>query len=185
MSNENIKLPELFFLKEKLIGKQLVEKSQTIATTSDIYSDQEALKDIDVSQKAYDVSCYLPVEEGTTGGLYFGITKIYPGKVGNEYFMTKGHFHINENSSEYYWGIEGEGVLILMDENRNVTAEKVVPGSLHYIPGGIAHRMANIGNEVFSFAACWPADAGHNYEEIANRGFAKRLMGINGVPTLI
>lgn len=185
MSIETIKTPELFFVNDKLIGKQLVEKSQSISTTSDIYLEQEALKEKDMNQKVYDVSCYLPAEEGTTGALYFGITKIYPGKVGREYFMTKGHFHINENSAEFYWGLEGEGVLILMDKNRKVTAEKVLPGSLHYIAGGIAHRMANTGNDVFSFAACWPADAGHNYEEIANHGFAKRLMDINGVPTLI
>lgn len=185
MINQKIKTPELFFLKDKLIGNQLVEKSQTIATTSDSYLDQQAIKKMDVRQKAYDVSCYLPVDEGTTGGLYFGITTIYPGKVGREYFMTKGHFHVNPNSAEYYWGIEGEGVLLLMDRSRNVTAEKVVPGSLHYIAGGIAHRMANTGDEPFVFAACWPADAGHQYEEIANHGFAKRLMDVNGVPTLI
>ena len=35
--------------------------------------------------------------------------------------------------------------------------------------GGVAHRVANTGNSVLSFAACWPSDAGHNYEEIANK----------------
>ena len=40
---------------------------------------------------AYEVSSFLPEQEGTPGGLYFGITYLHPGKVGNEYFMTKGH----------------------------------------------------------------------------------------------
>ena len=61
---------------------------------------------------------------------------------------------------------------------------KDMPGSLHYIPGGVAHRVANTGNSVLSFAACWPSDAGHNYEEIANKGFSARLVEVNGTPKL-
>ena len=55
---------------------------------------------------------------------------------------------------------------------------------LHYIPGGVAHRVANTGNSVLSFAACWPSDAGHNYEEIANKGFSARLVEVDGTPKL-
>ncbi len=117
--------------------------------------------------------------------MYFGITYLYPGKVGNEYMMTKGHYHANVDRAEFYWGLEGEGMLILMDGQRNVWAEHVFPGSLHYIPGGVAHRMANTGSSLFSFAACWPSDAGHNYAEIAENGFSARLMEVNGVPHLI
>jgi hypothetical protein len=36
--------------------------------------------------------------------------------------MTKGHFHAIENRAEYYWGIEGEGILLLMDKKRNTRA---------------------------------------------------------------
>lgn len=104
--------------------------------------------------------------------------------MGDEYFMTKGHFHQQEDRSEYYWGLEGEGMLILMDRERNTWAERMMPGSLHYIPGGVAHRVANTGNSVLSFAACWPSDAGHNYEEIANKGFSARLVEVNGTPKL-
>ena len=110
---------------------------------------------------------------------------MYPGKVGQEYYMTKGHFHAERNTAEYYWGIKGEGMLILMDSERNIWMERIFPGSLHYIPGGVAHRVANIGNETLSFAACWPSNAGHNYEEIALNGFSARLMDINGTPQLI
>lgn len=127
----------------------------------------------------------MPEQEGTPGGLYFGITYLHPGKVGNEYFMTKGHFHANIDRAEFYWGLEGEGLLILMDQLRRVWVERVFPGSLHYIPGGMAHRMANTGNTLFSFAACWPSDAGHNYREIADHGFAARLLEVDGKPQLI
>ena len=110
---------------------------------------------------------------------------MYPGKVGDEYMMTKGHYHASIDRAEFYWGLEGEGMLILMDEQRNVWAERVFPGSLHYIPGGVAHRMANVGSSLFSFAACWPSDAGHNYAEIAEKGFSARLIEVNGIPHLI
>ena len=76
------------------------------------------------------------------------------------------------------------GMLILMDRERNTWAERMMPGSLHYIPGGVAHRVANTGNSVLSFAACWPSDAGHNYEEIANKGFSARLVEVDGTPKL-
>ena len=63
------------------------------------------------NQLAYEVSSFLPEKEGTPGGLYFGITYLYPGKVGNEYMMTKGHYHANVDRAEFYWGLEGEGML--------------------------------------------------------------------------
>jgi glucose-6-phosphate isomerase len=99
--------------------------------------------------------------------------------------MTKGHFHACADRAEYYWGLEGEGMLILMDEQRRVWAERMFPGSLHYISGHVAHRVANTGSRTLSFAACWPSDAGHNYAEIAENGFAGRLICKNGAPALI
>ena len=35
----------------------------------------------------------------------------------------------------------------------------------------VAHRVANIGYSVLSFAACWPSDAGHDYQVILENGF--------------
>ena len=35
----------------------------------------------------------LDLPEDDAGVLQFGTTILYPGKVGDEYFMTKGHFH--------------------------------------------------------------------------------------------
>ena len=38
------------------------------------------------------------------GDLAFGCSIVYPGKVGDEYYMTKGHFHtILETGEVYYW----------------------------------------------------------------------------------
>lgn len=184
MEHKRILIPSLSFFQDELKGDGVLKSQRTLGELAGIFADKEAHARMPPDQLAYEVYSYLPVGEGTPGGLYFGITKLFPGKVGDEYFMTKGHFHQQEDRSEYYWGLEGEGMLILMDRKRNTWAEKMTPGSLHYIPGGIAHRVANTGSDVLSFAACWPSDAGHNYEEIANDGFSARLVEVSGNPQL-
>lgn len=185
MNTHTIQMPSVLFLKNLLVGKDMIKSSRVIKDLSGIFADKKALDLISPDTPVYDVYSYLPVAEGTPGGLYFGITHIYPGKVGSEYYMTKGHFHLASDRSEFYWGLEGEGMLILMDRERNTWCEKMFPGSLHFIPGNVAHRVANTGNSMLSFAACWPSDAGHNYEEIAQNGFNGKLSEINGVPQLI
>ncbi|WP_165021652.1 MULTISPECIES: glucose-6-phosphate isomerase family protein [unclassified Dysgonomonas] len=185
MSTSNIINPALFFADDNLIGDKVEKSVRRMKDLKGIFQDEAAFLQIQEEKLVYEVSSFLPVKEGTPGGLYFGITYLYPGKVGDEYFMTKGHFHANIDRAEFYWGLKGEGMLIFMDEQRKVWAERMFPGSLHYIPGGIAHRVANTGNQMLSFGACWPSDAGHNYEEIAQNGFACRLVDRNGVPNLI
>ncbi|MDH6306527.1 glucose-6-phosphate isomerase [Parabacteroides sp. PF5-5] len=177
--------PPLLFVRELLIGDEVEKSNRTLADLKDIFQDKQSYETIAPETLLYEVYCYLPEKEGTMGALNFGITHIYPGKIGLEYFMTKGHFHAQDDRAEYYWGIEGEGVLILMDRQRNTWGEKMFLGSLHYIPGGVAHRVANTGNTVLSFGACWPSDAGHNYEEIAQNGFSARLMEVEGIPQLV
>ena len=99
--------------------------------------------------------------------------------------MTRGHFHHEFISSEYYWCVEGEGMLILMNTDREIRAEKMRPGSLHYIPGNIAHRVANTGTGKLVFNACWTAEAGHDYETINQQGFSARLLEVEGKPQLV
>ncbi len=99
--------------------------------------------------------------------------------------MTKGHFHRQADRAGYYWCVQGKGMLILMDRNRNTWAEEMYPASLHYIDSNIAHRVAKTGKSTLIFSACWPSDAGHDYEEIAKNGFSARLVEIDNKPVLI
>jgi glucose-6-phosphate isomerase len=168
----------------RLKGDGITESEKKIKHLEGVFADENALRLLDPEFTVYSVQAHLPLKEGTEGGLYFGTTIIQPGKVGCEYFMTRGHFHASINRAEYYWGVQGEGMLILMDQARNTWAERMFPGSLHFIPGKVAHRVANTGNTPLIFGACWPSDAGHNYEEISNNGFSARLFDINGKPVL-
>ena len=187
MEKTSIDHPLVQFLNNsgELIGNPVNQSSRQIKDLAGVFATEKARENMDAEQLVYEVQLYLPVEEGTEGGLFFGNTTIYPGRVDQEYFMTKGHFHAIRDRGEYYWCIEGEGVLILMDENRNTWGEKMTPGSLHYIPGKIAHRVANTGANHLRFGACWPSDAGHDYDTIASHGFGARLLAIDQVPTLV
>ncbi|MDR1937123.1 MAG: cupin domain-containing protein [Tannerellaceae bacterium] len=178
--------PSLLFVRERLTGREVTKSHRKLEDLKDVFRDRQSCETMPPDTLLYEVYAYMPPDgERISGGLNFGVTHLYPGKVGQEYFMTKGHFHAREDRAEYYWGIEGQGVLILMNRERQTWGERMFPGSLHYIPGGVAHRVANTGNSVLAFGACWPSDAGHNYEDIARKGFAARLMEIDGIPQLI
>ncbi len=171
--------------KYSMTGEGIQNQKRTLKDLEGIFADHQAWRNMDPETLAYTVQAHFPVAEGTEGGLFFGTTNLMPGKVGNEYFMTKGHFHQKSDRGEYYWGVQGSGMLLLMSRDRRTWAQEMYPGSLHYIPAHTAHRVANTGSEVLIFGACWPADAGHDYEEIARNGFSARLVEINGVPELI
>lgn len=169
-----------------LSGSDLVTRQMRLGDLSGIFKDVEAYKRRDPQTLVYTVQAYMPVAEGTPGGLHFGTTVIEPGRVGEEYFMTRGHSHAQANRGEYYWGVQGEGMLILMNREREVWAERIKPGSLHYIGAYTSHRVANTGSVRLIFGASWPSDAGHKYDEIARHGFAARLLaGSRGIPELI
>lgn len=168
-----------------MAGVPIINQTRKLKDIPDIFQDEKAYSEKNQEQLAYTVQAWLPVADGNSGGLYFGASTIYPGKVGNEYFMTKGHFHSKSDRAEFYLGIQGKGMLILMDRNRKTWAEEVYPGSLHYIGGEIAHRLANTGTENLIVGACWPSDAGYDYEEIALNGFSARLVEIENIPVLV
>ncbi len=177
--------PRLNFSTAEITGATVHEKRCTVADMQGYYRDEPARQHLDPGKLVYRVQAWLPAPEGQEGGLFLGTTLIEPGRVGDEYFMTKGHFHLNRNRSEFYITAAGSGALILMDENGRTVFEPMRPGSIHYIPFHCAHRVANTGDSLLSFLACWPSDAGHDYGTIASRGFSARLRNINGTPALV
>jgi glucose-6-phosphate isomerase len=185
MEKNDIGNPALLFMDSLLTGDNVLKSARRLGELPGVFRDQQAYEALLPETLIYEVYSFIPGGENPAGGLNFGITHIQAGKVGDEYYMTKGHFHALEDRAEYYWGLEGEGVLILMDRKRKVWGEKMFPGSLHYIPGGVAHRVANTGNALLAFAACWPSDAGHNYEEISTHGFSASLIEVEGVPQFV
>lgn len=150
--------------------------TKTIGEMEGVFLYESTRQRMDAGQAVYAVEYWKPVEDGTEGGLYWGNSTIFPGVVGTEYFMTRGHFHQQRNRAEYYATISGSGTLVLMDEQRNAFVEKMSPGTTHYIPGNIAHRVVNTGDVPLTFLACWPSDAGYDYETIDRQGFSIRIL---------
>jgi len=169
--------PQAFVNKDSGVmrGPVVQEVRRTLKDLAGFMADGAALAKMPGDRLAYRVQMWAPVDEKTEGGLVWGITLIEPGDVGGECFMTKGHFHARREAAEFYWTYEGKGLLLMMDEQRKCRVEQMSPGSVHYIPGGMAHRTVNVGEVTLSFGSCWPATAGHDYESIAQAGFSVRV----------
>jgi glucose-6-phosphate isomerase, archaeal len=186
MNSQNFaEIPHIEWSSGNLVGNKVRETVKTFGQLQGLFQRGNDLEPMDLNTIVYRVHCYAPVPEGTEGGLFWGTTVIEPGRVGDEYFMTHGHFHVKRDRAEYYGCIEGRGMLIMMDTARRTWAEGMAPGSLHYIPGNVAHRVANTGQAPLKFVACWPSDAGHDYEAIREKGFGARLFARNGEPVLV
>jgi glucose-6-phosphate isomerase, archaeal len=118
------------------------------------------------------------------GMLSYSTTVILPGTIGSEYFMTKGHYHAKGDRTELYYGILGDGVLQLQTREGDVRLLEMRAGTAAFVPPYWAHRTMNVGDTPFAFIACFPNDAGYDYETIAEKGFAQILVRENGKPAL-
>jgi glucose-6-phosphate isomerase len=116
----------------------------------------------------------IPVPE-THGHLASCLSTLQPGRVGDECFMTKGHYHAILDRGEIYLGLRGEGLLLMKTAEGKALAEPLVRGALVYVPPGWAHRSVNVGGEPLVSFCVYPADAGHEYGDIARTGFPQRV----------
>lgn len=132
----------------------------------------------------YSVASFAPADG--PGDLHYGLGRLLPGKVGDEYYLTKGHLHAWREAAEFYIGLSGEGVMLLEDaatgESRLVP---LGPQGAVYVPGQTAHRTINTGREPLTYLGVYPARAGHDYGVIAERNFMCRVVERGGQPTLL
>ena len=145
------------------------------------YADNEAVTQIlqqEGNRLIYEVQGVNLPEE--TGQVLYGTTTIYPGQIGEEFHMTKGHFHRLRDRAEFYMGLAGEGYVLLETEEGEVEAVPMQPGAIVYVPPFWAHRTINSEEEPLIFLSVWPGDAGHDYGTIEETGFARRLVKRNG-----
>ncbi|MEW5936608.1 MAG: glucose-6-phosphate isomerase family protein [Candidatus Thermoplasmatota archaeon] len=115
----------------------------------------------------------------------YAVTVLMPGKVGNEYFMTKGHFHKRPEAGEIYLCLRGEGLVLLQSRLGLVETAQMRRGSIVHVPPGTAHRTINTGSENMIFIAFYSPDAGHDYESVTKSGFAKRVVEVDGRAELV
>ena len=119
------------------------------------------------------------------GQLHYGLGVLFPGKIGDEYFLTKGHYHSCRAASEVYVGLKGEGLMLLEDEGGGAFRE--VPlraNSAVYVPGFTAHRTVNTGSGPLVYLGIYPSNAGHDYGAIARNNFRMVVVERDGVPSV-
>jgi len=111
------------------------------------------------------------------GELLTGISIVHPGKVGQEFFMTKGHFHAVLETAEVYLCLKGEGFMVMEDPEGNCQVEPLSPGKILYVPPRWAHRsVCTSRQEDLATFFIYPGHAGHDYGTIEGQGFRKLVM---------
>jgi glucose-6-phosphate isomerase len=119
------------------------------------------------------------------GHLMFCISKLEPGMVGREYYMTKGHYHSVIGTGEIYLCLRGTGIMLMKTKDGQVAAQPMGRGKMVYVPPYWAHRSVNTGSESLVSFCVYNAEAGHNYGDIETEGFAKRVVSEGGKPVIV
>jgi glucose-6-phosphate isomerase len=158
-------------------------KQKTIRKVSDLsmmFHDKEAVQAaLDNGDKLVYEIWYHPFETSKSD-MALGVTRIQPGKVGDEFHMTKGHIHERDDQPEIYFCVQGEGYLLLQTLDGEFRAERWTPGVISHIPPMWAHRVVNTGDDMLVFVASYHLSAGHDYEPIIEKGFRKMVIERDG-----
>ncbi len=150
-----------------------------------MFFDKESASQVLKSQNPVIYSFNEKILPEESGHLQIALTSINPGKIGDEYYMTKGHYHKLARTSEVYLGFKGEGCLLMQTVEGDFASIDIRPGVLAYIPPYWGHRMVNTGKKPFIFFAVYPGDAGHNYGDIERTGFVKIFVERGGKSLLL
>ncbi len=116
------------------------------------------------------------------GEFLMGVSIVHPGKVGKEFYMTKGHFHSVLDTAEIYHCLRGEGYMVMETPEGDTAIEALRPGKVLYVPPRWAHRSVCTSRQedLVTFFA-YPGNAGHDYGTIERLGFRKCVVeGENG-----
>jgi len=150
------------------------------------YLDKKAYEEMLKKEDVLLYEVYEKLAPEIPGELIQGLSIVHPGKIGKEYFMTKGHFHSILNTAELYYCLKGHGYMLMETPGGEWQAEEIKSGVAVYVPGSWAHRSINIHNsEDLVTLFCYPADAGHDYATIETKGFRKLIIDENGKPEVI
>lgn len=155
-----------------------------VSHLKEMFYDQAAVQDILAAgdKSVYEIR-YHPFITSTSD-MALGVTRIFPGKVGDEYHMTKGHFHERADQPEIYFCVHGEGYLLMETREGDFQAAPWKPGTITHIPPMWAHRVVNTGSDTLFFVASYHIAAGHDYAPVVARGFAQVVVERDGKPVL-
>lgn len=142
-----------------------------------LYRDAEAFRAAvakDTGDPVYWVESSTP--DMDSGALTIGLSVLQPGRIGDEFVMTRGHIHSKHAAAELYFGLSGHGVMLMDTTDGRSSAIEITPGVAVHVPGHWVHRSVNVGDEPFSTLFCYPSDAGQDYSVIADAGGMSQLV---------
>lgn len=147
-----------------------------------VYLDDAAYKAAVVSRGA-DRLVYRVEEHRNVAGpgaLIIGTSTLLPGRVGEEFAVTRGHLHTIPDRAELYHCLSGHGVMVLETVGGQSRTVSMSPGDVVHVPGHWLHRSVNVGDQPFVTLFCYPADAGQNYRVIEESGGMATLVVSDG-----
>lgn len=155
--------------------------AKTLADLADIYQDQHAYETLlakSGNTVVYEVTDYKPSQN--PGDMIIGVTRMLPGKVGDEYFLTRGHIHAKPNRPEMYYGEKGHGLMLLESPSGDVRIVEMAARTMCYVPPYWIHRSINVGTGELVMTFAYPADSGQDYDIIAKAGGMRQRIVDNG-----
>jgi len=160
--------------------------TRRLSSMKEQYFDQAAVATMLAQEDTLLYEVYEIKRPELPGELLHGLSVLHPGRVGNEYFMTKGHFHTVLETAEVYYCLKGQGYMVMETPEGNWAVEPLSPGRVLYVPPRWAHRSVNSGTDedLVTFFV-YPGHAGHDYGTIESQGFRKLVVEENGRPKII
>jgi glucose-6-phosphate isomerase len=150
------------------------------------FLDQKAFKTMLAEDDRLIYEVYEIKRPEVAGELLMGISIVHPGKVGREFYMTKGHFHTVIDTAEVYYCLKGEGYMVMETPEGDTSVEFLSPGKVLYVPPRWAHRSVCTSRQqdLVTFFA-YPGNAGHDYGTIEQLGFRKLVVDGENGPEII
>lgn len=147
---------------EKISTRKLSEMSGFF---KDEKSFQEILKKKDPEVYNVYIKEFSPID--------MGLTVIKPGRVGKEFYFTKGHIHRNE-TPEFYILLDGKGELLIQKSRFGAKTIKLKKGEITLIPEGYAHRLINSGRKKLKVLTIYHENSKPDYNVKFKRRFFRK-----------
>ena len=186
MSTDDMKSLLIAFSTETGLSPQREPIQRKLSAMKGMFADDEKFAEMTESADPIVYEFYDLKRPEEPGEIAFGTSIVYPGRVGDEYFMTKGHFHEILDTAEVYYCLRGRGCMLMENPEGDWEARDIEPGCVVYVPPRYAHRSINTSpTETLITFFAFRADAGHDYGTIETKGFRKLVVDRDGRPQIV
>ena len=79
-----------------------------------------------------------------------------PGRIGDEYYLTRGHIHATGNRPEIYYGEAGQGLMLMESPEGETRIVEISPRVMCYVPPFWIHRAINVGQDALVMTFMYP-----------------------------